>query len=211
MAVLLNGNGEVLDRMVLQRAAQVRDLFKRPHEAARGAFRLLRSLSICTCGEYDCLEHPERCNVRIRLIPTLLAVALLASSCSSQRVDQPLSYSPPRNLDALLGESAKVQTTWDADSSMIATTGELVVDVPLRLRAGVRIAAGPESFAVKLGGADAQARLVAPGVALFPNTARQANTAIQVLGDRGVRFISVLTGASAPSSLSFSVLLPSGA
>jgi hypothetical protein len=117
------------------------------------------------------------------------------------------------------GASASVQTTSDADSSMLSSTAAAIVDVPVDPSSGVSVVAASGSpVVVSLPGAAtlADAQPVANGIVGY-NGGDDTSTAVQVLtagsdttSCDGVRIMTVINGSDAPTSYAFALSVPTG-
>jgi len=154
---------------------------------------------------------------RLRSVLAVLAVAGLVG-CSTGSSSGPASSGdqgllpPAKNLADLLAQSRDVPTTYDETWALITHAGDVTVKVPVDLKRGVRLTVGDQQVAtITPDATGSQPRIVAPGVALFANTATSTNSLIQVLGENGLRFLVTLKQADAPSEFSYKLGLPAGA
>lgn len=146
----------------------------------------------------------------------LLSAALMAATLSgpSATAATPAGLlTALQHVPGLVGASASVPTSSDADSALVSSNADLAVDVPRDPARGVTVTAS-NGLPIKIGlaGSDraADAALLAPGLAGFTSAATSTDLAVQVLPD-GVRSIIAIYGGAAPTSFSFPLVLPAGA
>lgn len=112
----------------------------------------------------------------------------------------------------LLAESDAVRTSGDADSAAVSTEGGTTLDVPKDAGDGVTIdAADAPAISVDLPNADeaGTGRLVAAGTVAYP-AANGASNAVQVVEGGGVRMLTVIDSAEAPTEYAYDVTVPGG-
>lgn len=101
----------------------------------------------------------------------------------------------------------------DADSAIVLSTPAASVDVPKDPASPVTIDA-PDAPPITIGLADpglAQDAVSVPsGAVVYQGTDLAVSTAVQVAGDGSARFLTVLSGPSAPTSYDYDLGLPDG-
>lgn len=126
---------------------------------------------------------------------------------TSSEVEDTLS-----SLDGLLDESSTVVATTDADSAVIVETDSGSVDIPKDAADPVVFAAeGTPSIEITLPNSNSasDAKTIDDGVVAYAATDGSAN-AVQATEDGGVKMLTVIDNASAPTEYTYGITVPEG-
>jgi hypothetical protein len=116
------------------------------------------------------------------------------------------------DTSGVLGDSAGVRTSTDANSAATSTVDGTTVDVPKNASDGVGISTSDgTSLSITPPNADSSGAgtPVAAGTVAYPSSDGAA-TAVQATNDGGVRMLSVITNAGAPTDYPYNVSVPGG-
>lgn len=115
-------------------------------------------------------------------------------------------------MPELLGTSDDLKVTRDADSAIIVQTEESSVDIPKDPEEGITLGLedGTE-LNIELPNSDEakNAKRVAPGVVAYPANDGSAN-AVQADESGGVRMLTIIDNADAPTEYEYKVTVPDG-
>lgn len=116
------------------------------------------------------------------------------------------------SVPGVLASSDAVSTTSDANSAATSTVNGTTVDAPRDASDGVTMQAdGAPAVKIELPNADdsATGAVVAPGTVAYPATNGAAN-AVQATENGGVRMLTVIDSADAPTEYGYKVEVPGG-
>lgn len=117
------------------------------------------------------------------------------------------------DMDEVVVESENVLVDQDEISAMVTYEEGTYVDVPHALSDGIIFATDDgDTLFIDVPGAEyaTDALPVANGLAVFEGTDDGANTAVQAMGEDGVRFFTEIVGPDAPMDYNFVVSVPEG-
>jgi hypothetical protein len=111
----------------------------------------------------------------------------------------------------VMAASDSVVTTSDADSAATSTVDGTTVDVPRDASAGVDLSSGGVSVTITPPNAadSGTGQTVAPGVVAYPSDNGSA-TAVQATEGGGVRMLTVIDSAAAPTAYGYKIAIPDG-
>ncbi|QNA75380.1 hypothetical protein C8250_028945 [Streptomyces sp. So13.3] len=116
------------------------------------------------------------------------------------------------DVPGLLAASDTVTATTDADSASISSVAGTTLDIPKDAADPVSIGIGNgPKVSIELPNTESAgpARTVAPGTVVYPSTGGAAN-AVQATEDGGVRMMTVIDSASAPTDYAYKMSVPGG-